>query len=159
LDDFLSGWHRIAVRAAADPDGWQRMHQEAAELQSGARLPGPTLAEVLARHGIRLQVRARELPRRAAAPALQCRTVNGMSVQPSGPVDGHDVIRLGDETAVVVPIEEYRTLRALRDRASAEEIEEAEMDAVVAQHKAWVAAGCPGARSHEDFMAALLGGQ
>ena len=74
--------------------------------------------------------------------------MNGMSVQPSGPLDGHDVIRLGDETAVVVPIEEYRLLRALRDRASAGELEEAEMDSVLAQHEAWVAAGCPGARSH-----------
>jgi hypothetical protein len=82
-----------------------------------------------------------------------------MSVQPSGPVDGHDVIRLGDETAVVVPIGEYRLLRALRDRASAGEVEEAEMDAVVAGHKAWLAAGCPGAMSHEDFTAELLGGQ
>jgi hypothetical protein len=81
-----------------------------------------------------------------------------MSAQPSE-IDGHDVIRLGDETAVVVPIEEYRLLRALRDRASAEDVEEAEMDAVVAQHEAWVAAGRPGARSHEDVMAELLGGQ
>jgi hypothetical protein len=79
-----------------------------------------------------------------------------MSAQPSSPLDGHDVIRLGDETAVVVPIEEYRLLKALRDRASAEEMEEAEMDAVVAQHKAWVAAGCPGAMSHEEAMARLL---
>jgi hypothetical protein len=82
-----------------------------------------------------------------------------MSAQPSGPVDGHDVIRLGDETAVVVPIDEYLVLKALRDRASAEEVEEAEMDAVVAQHKAWVAAGRPGAMSHEDAMAELLGGR
>jgi hypothetical protein len=81
-----------------------------------------------------------------------------MSVQPSGPVDGHDVIRLGDETAVVVPNDEYRLLRALRDRASAEDVEEAEMDAVVAKHKAWVAEGRPGAVSHEDAVAELLGG-
>ncbi len=54
LDEFLSGWHRIATRAAADPAGWQRMHQEAEQLQSGARLPGPTLAEVLARRGVHL---------------------------------------------------------------------------------------------------------
>jgi hypothetical protein len=82
-----------------------------------------------------------------------------MSAQPSGPVDGHDVIRLGDETAVVVPIDEYRLLRALRDRASAGELEEAEMDSAVAQHEAWVAAGCPGARTHDDVMAELLGGR
>lgn len=54
LDDFLSGWWRIAIRAAADPADWQRMHQEADQLQSGARPAGPTLAEVLARRGVRL---------------------------------------------------------------------------------------------------------
>jgi hypothetical protein len=35
LDDFLSGWWRIATRAAADPADWQRMHLEADHLQSG----------------------------------------------------------------------------------------------------------------------------
>jgi Family of unknown function (DUF6247) len=54
LDDFLSGWWRTATRAAADPADWQRMHQEAGQLQSGARPPGPTLAEVLARRGARV---------------------------------------------------------------------------------------------------------
>jgi hypothetical protein len=54
LDDFLSGWWRIATRAAADPTGWQRMHQEADHLQSGARPAGPTLAEVLGRRGVNL---------------------------------------------------------------------------------------------------------
>lgn len=54
LDDFLSGWWRIATRAAADPAGWQRMHQEAEELRSGARPAGLTLAEVLGRRGIQL---------------------------------------------------------------------------------------------------------
>ena len=42
-----------------------------------------------------------------------------MSGQPSQH-DSHDVIRLGGETAVVVPVYEYRTLKALRERASAE---------------------------------------
>ena len=54
LDDFLSGWWRIATRSAADPADWQRMHQEAAQLQSGARPAGATLAEVLGRRGTRL---------------------------------------------------------------------------------------------------------
>lgn len=52
LDDFLSAWWRIATRAAADPADWQRMHHEADQLQSGARSPGPTLAEVLRRRGV-----------------------------------------------------------------------------------------------------------
>ena len=54
LDDFLSGWWRIATRAVADPADWRRMHQEADQLQSGARPAGPTLAEVLGRRGIQL---------------------------------------------------------------------------------------------------------
>jgi hypothetical protein len=54
LDDFLSGWWRIATRATTDPADWQRMHQEAEQLQAGARQAGPTLAEVLRRRGTRL---------------------------------------------------------------------------------------------------------
>ena len=32
-----------------------------------------------------------------------------------------------------------------------------EIEATLAAHDEWVAAGCPGARSHEDVMAELLG--
>ena len=52
LDDFLSSWWRIATRAAVDPADWQRMHNEAEQLQSGGRTAGPVLAEVLARRGV-----------------------------------------------------------------------------------------------------------
>ena len=52
LDDFLSGWWRIATRAATDPVDWQRMHQVADQFQSGVRPTGPTLAEVLGRFPI-----------------------------------------------------------------------------------------------------------
>jgi hypothetical protein len=71
--------------------------------------------------------------------------------------DGHDIIRLGGETAVVVPVHEYRTLKALRDGASAEQVEQAEMDAAIAAHEAWKAIGRPGAKSHEEFMAGMFG--
>lgn len=54
LDEFLSGWWRIATRAAQDPADWQRMHEEAEQIRSGARPAGPTLAEVLARRGVQL---------------------------------------------------------------------------------------------------------
>lgn len=37
LDEFLAGWHRIAVRAAADPEDWRLMHEEAAAIESGWR--------------------------------------------------------------------------------------------------------------------------
>jgi hypothetical protein len=73
--------------------------------------------------------------------------------------DGHDVIHLGGEVAaVVVPIAEYRTLRALARQASAEDLEAAEMAAGHEQYLEWEAAGRPGAVSHEEAMAELLGG-
>ncbi len=60
---------------------------------------------------------------------------------------------------MVVPLHEYRMLAALRERASAAEIEEAEIDAAIAEHEAWKAAGRPGGTiSHEAAMAELLGG-
>jgi hypothetical protein len=68
-----------------------------------------------------------------------------VSAQPSQH-DSHDVIRLGGETAVVVPVREYHTLKAPRDRAS-EQVEEAEIDAAIAEHEAWKAAGRPGGRA------------
>ena len=39
--------------------------------------------------------------------------------------DGYGFIRLGAETGVVVPLDEDRALAALRDRASAEDVEDA----------------------------------
>lgn len=50
LDDFLTGWWRIAVRAASDPEDWQRMHTEAEQIRSA----GASLAEVLARRGAQI---------------------------------------------------------------------------------------------------------
>ena len=81
-----------------------------------------------------------------------------MSTLPAEHQDQHEVIHLGGETAVVVPIDEYRRLRALERRASAEDLDAAEADAVLQSHREWVAAGRPGALSHEEFMAELLGG-
>ncbi|WP_433517641.1 DUF6247 family protein [Nonomuraea sp. CA-143628] len=54
LDDFLTGWWRIAVRAAGDPEDWQRMHTEAELIRSGERSASPSLAEVLARRGVQI---------------------------------------------------------------------------------------------------------
>ena len=59
---------------------------------------------------------------------------------------------------MVVPLHEYHTLKALRDRASAEQVEEAEIDAAIAEHEAWKAAGRPGPKWHEEFMAEVFGG-
>jgi hypothetical protein len=63
--------------------------------------------------------------------------------------DPYEVIHLRGETAVAVPIEEYRRLRALERLASQEELEHAEAEAVLQGHREWVAAGRPGAVSHE----------
>jgi hypothetical protein len=56
-----------------------------------------------------------------------------MTSQPAGYRDQHDLIHLGGETAVVVPIDEYRRLRALEQRASADDLDAAEADAVRSQ--------------------------
>jgi hypothetical protein len=72
--------------------------------------------------------------------------------------DGYSVIRLGDETAVVVPISEYRRLRALERNATPDEIDQAQADAVLAEYDEWAAAGRPGALTHEQAMARLLRG-
>lgn len=42
--------------------------------------------------------------------------------------------------------------------ASPEALEAADIEAALAAHDEWVAAGCPGALSHEEVMADLLGG-
>ena len=81
-----------------------------------------------------------------------------VTAHPAEAYDQHDVIHLGGETAVVVPVDEYRKLRALERLASAEELDIAEADAVLQSHREWVTAGRPGAVSHEEAMAELLGG-
>jgi hypothetical protein len=42
-------------------------------------------------------------------------------------------------------------------KRSAQAREDAEIEVVLAVHDEWVAAGCPGALSHEEVMAELLG--
>jgi predicted transcriptional regulator len=78
-----------------------------------------------------------------------------MSAQPDDITAGHDVIHLGGEAAVVVPLEEYRLLKVLEDHVTAEEAREA---AVIAAHLADKAAGrVTGVvvTSPEDIEAAL----
>ena len=81
-----------------------------------------------------------------------------MSAQPAEYGDQYDLVHLGGETAVVVPVAEYRRLRALERRASAEDLDVAEADAILQRHQECVAAGRLGARSHEEVMAGLLSG-
>ncbi len=76
------------------------------------------------------------------------------SPDPAGP---YEVIHLGGEAAAIVPLAELRRLRAVERHASPEALQEAEIEATLASHDEWVAAGCPGALSHEEVMAGLLG--
>ena len=87
-------------------------------------------------------------------------TVVPMSAQPTNAQDPHEpyeVIHLGGEAAAIVPLSDLRRLRAVERRAPAEILEEAEIEATLAAHLEWVAAGRPGAVSHEEAMAELLG--
>jgi hypothetical protein len=69
----------------------------------------------------------------------------------------YEVIHLGGEAAAIVPLAELRRLRAVERHASAEILEAAEVEATLTEHREWVAAGRPGAVSHEEAMAELLG--
>jgi len=74
-----------------------------------------------------------------------------------GPHEPYEVIHLGGEAAAIVPLSDLRRLRAVERRASAEVLKEAEIEATLAAYQEWVAAGRPGAVSHEEAMAELLG--
>jgi hypothetical protein len=83
-----------------------------------------------------------------------------MTAQPDrgrNPNGAYEVIHLGGEAAAIVPLAELRRLRTIERHASAEALEEAEIEATLAAHDEWVAAGCPGALSHEEVLAQLLG--
>ncbi|MEV4247940.1 DUF6247 family protein [Streptosporangium canum] len=54
LNDFLTGWWRIATRAAQDSEDWQFMHTEAEQIRSDQCPPGTPLTEILARRGGRM---------------------------------------------------------------------------------------------------------
>ena len=78
-----------------------------------------------------------------------------MSAQPDREVP-YEVIHLGGEAAAVVPLADLRRLQAVERHASPEALEEAEIEATLAAHDEWVAAGCPGALTHEEAAAELL---
>jgi hypothetical protein len=82
-----------------------------------------------------------------------------MTAQLSGDPGPYEVIHLGGEAAAIVPLSDLRRLQAVQRHASAEVLEEAEVEATLAAHREWVAAGRPGAVSHEEAMVELLRGQ
>jgi hypothetical protein len=79
-----------------------------------------------------------------------------MPTQPVAPAPDlpHKVIRLG--RAAILPLADLRRLQAVERLAAAEVIESAEIQSMLADHREWVAAGRPGAVSHEQAMAELL---
>jgi hypothetical protein len=80
-----------------------------------------------------------------------------MSAQPTDSTEPYEVIHLGGEAAAIVPLADLRRLRAVERHATAEVREGAEIEATLAGHDEWVRAGRPGARSHDEAMAELLG--
>jgi hypothetical protein len=85
-----------------------------------------------------------------------------MTAQPASapdPGEQYEVIHLGGEAAAIAPLSELRRLQAVERRAPAALLEEAEIEATLAAHREWVAAGRPGAASHDEAMAELLSGQ
>lgn len=80
-----------------------------------------------------------------------------MSAQPADNTGPYEVIHLGGEAAAIVPLAELRRMRAVERHATDEVREAAEFEAALAGHDEWVRAGRPGARSHADVMAELLG--
>jgi hypothetical protein len=77
----------------------------------------------------------------------------------SGPGEPYQVIHLGGQAAAIVPLPDLRRLQAVESRAPAEVVEQAEIETTLAAHREWVAAGRPGAVSHEQAMAELLAQQ
>jgi hypothetical protein len=67
-----------------------------------------------------------------------------MTAQPAAPgpdTGSYEVIHLGDQTAVVVPVADFLRLRALEQTASPQELEDAEDTAAMLEWKARDAAG------------------
>ncbi|MEV5574940.1 hypothetical protein AB0L06_33300 [Spirillospora sp. NPDC052269] len=86
-----------------------------------------------------------------------------MSAQPIDPGPGeaatepYEVIHLGGETAAVVPLDDLRRFKALEKNASPEALDEAAATAASAELDDWIAAGRLGEKTHEEFMAEILG--
>jgi hypothetical protein len=109
---------------------------------------------------------ASELRQSAAGLSAWHATLGGMTARPAGRSGGneqsafhgdHDIIHLGGEAAVVVPVDEYRRLRALESLASPQELEGAEAAAALDEYREWSAAGRPGAVPHAEARKLLLG--
>jgi hypothetical protein len=81
-----------------------------------------------------------------------------MTAQPmaSDPGEPYHVIRLAGLGAAIVRLAGLQPVKAVERLAAAEAIESAEIQSTLTAHRDWVAAGRPGAVSHEQAMAELL---
>lgn len=93
-----------------------------------------------------------------ACPSADAARLPRMSAQPMlpDPREPYQVIHLGDQAAAIVPLADLRRLQAVERLAPAEVIESAEIQSTLAEHREWVAAGRPGAVSHEQAIVELL---
>jgi hypothetical protein len=85
-----------------------------------------------------------------------------MGAQPAGRIPGSDldtgpyeVIHLGGQAAVVVPLSDFLRLRALEQAASAQEVEDAEDQAALADWRAREAAGQTSYVPHDEALRRL----
>ncbi len=85
--------------------------------------------------------------------------MTAQSTSAAGSPEPYEVIHLGGEAAAIVPVADLRRLWAVRRHATAGALEDAEVEATLAEHRDWVAAGRHGAVSHEEAMAELLRGR
>jgi hypothetical protein len=79
-----------------------------------------------------------------------------MTASPASDSGPFEVIHLGGEAAAIVPLGDLRQLQAVQRHAPPELLQEADVEATLAAHREWVAAGRPGAVSHEEAMASLV---
>ena len=85
-----------------------------------------------------------------------------MTAQPAGPMPvtspdtgSYEVIHLGGQAAVVVPVSDFLRLRALEQAASAQELEDAEDKAALADWRAREAAGMTSYVPHDEALRRL----
>jgi hypothetical protein len=85
--------------------------------------------------------------------------VSAEPIEPTPPdslTGDYEVIHLGGEAAAVVPLHDIRLFQALSRRATADMLDEAELEVAAQEYEEWKAAGRPGAKSHEEFVTQLF---
>ncbi len=98
-----------------------------------------------------------QLPGTAPARGSARRTLVRMSAQPDDiAATPPNMVDIGGEKAVVIPLTEYRAMKALADRATPEEQEDAWFGAAIAEAEEWEAAGRPGGTIPHELVVAEM---